>query len=221
MEPITLLIALFWVFVALNLIFTTLEIQQFVYFFKPAVMIILIAALYYLSCPNVWLIRSMYFSLLGDIFLMLPQEELTFVPGLISFLIAHVMYVWAFHEGDHAHTSFEWRVTCFVTIIVLFFPLIRWLLENLGRGRPLDKKTLYYLRWAVGIYILSLTSMVANSIATGNVIAILGSLLFAFSDTLLCWYNFITPNRAKDFWANPVIILTYHVAQFCLFWVLK
>ena len=42
--------------------------------------------------PAPWFVVALVFSLAGDVFLMLPNEDL-FVPGLGSFLVGHVAYI--------------------------------------------------------------------------------------------------------------------------------
>src|SRR5688500_18428478 len=38
-----------------------------------------------------WFVAAAVFSLAGDVFLMLPRDR--FIPGLVSFLVAHICYV--------------------------------------------------------------------------------------------------------------------------------
>ncbi|KAJ2894296.1 hypothetical protein GGI21_005309, partial [Coemansia aciculifera] len=40
---------------------------------------------------------GLLFSTLGDICLMIPREDM-FVPGLLSFLVAHILYTTSFHN---------------------------------------------------------------------------------------------------------------------------
>ena len=67
------------------------------YVFKPATMVPLIIAAATLDGPSsamqVWFTVALVLSLAGDVFLMLPDEETWFVPGLGSFLLGHVAYV--------------------------------------------------------------------------------------------------------------------------------
>lgn len=44
------------------------------------------------------LIGALLFSLAGDVFLMLPGNY--FIPGLASFLVAHVFYIALFRQGQ-------------------------------------------------------------------------------------------------------------------------
>ena len=66
-----------------------------VYVFKPLTLVLLTATALALDPddPTVrtWFVVALVMSLAGDIFLMLPGD--LFVPGLGSFLLAHVAYV--------------------------------------------------------------------------------------------------------------------------------
>src|SRR5690606_25669041 len=68
------------------------------YVFKPLTLALLVAAALALDPaePTVraWFVVALVLSLAGDVFLMLPSDR--FVPGLASFLLAHVAYVVGF-----------------------------------------------------------------------------------------------------------------------------
>ena len=78
------------------------EIRWLEYIFKPLTLILLILW-FYIKLPQekpvlAWLILAgLVFSLLGDIFLVLPGNW--FLAGLIAFLIAHIAYVFGFNVG--------------------------------------------------------------------------------------------------------------------------
>src|SRR3954454_4551267 len=68
---------------------------------KPTVTALLAAAAVTLdprsSAAQPWFVAALLFSLAGDVFLMLPGDR--FVPGLASFLLAHVLYAVGFLVG--------------------------------------------------------------------------------------------------------------------------
>ncbi len=81
------------------------------YIAKPAVMVCLIAWLVMnsgMTVPLLWFTIGLAFSLAGDVFLMLPKER--FIPGLISFLLAHIAYIIGLNttphpdDGRHPHS---------------------------------------------------------------------------------------------------------------------
>src|SRR5690606_15697068 len=65
------------------------------YIAKPLTMVVLIGAALVLDpahgTARTWFVAALALSLLGDVFLMLPRDR--FVPGLASFLLAHIAYI--------------------------------------------------------------------------------------------------------------------------------
>ena len=76
-----------------------------IYLFKPLTTILILTAA---LIPDTWrngayaglIALGLFFSLLGDILLMLPSDH--FVQGLVSFLLAHICYGLAFLSGASA-----------------------------------------------------------------------------------------------------------------------
>ena len=94
-----------------------------VYLFKPLTMaFILLMAIQAggpdLSCYKVAIIAGLVSSLAGDVFLMLPSDR--FIPGLVSFLVAHLFYIAAFTSGTGF--GFSWRLLapCVICGILIF-----------------------------------------------------------------------------------------------------
>jgi uncharacterized membrane protein YhhN len=60
------------------------------------------------------LVFGLFFSLLGDVFLMLPDPHgVFFVLGLVSFLVTHMFYTFAFiHLDKDFHSLSSWGVLC-------------------------------------------------------------------------------------------------------------
>ncbi len=69
-----------------------------VYVFKPlATLLVLALALSFTAAPPAYrwaVVGGLLFSTAGDIFLMLPRDR--FIAGLVSFLVAHLFYIFAF-----------------------------------------------------------------------------------------------------------------------------
>jgi len=67
------------------------------YLCKPLVMFVLIAAALALDpvdpAERRWFVAALACSLVGDVFLMLEDQQRWFVPGLAAFLLGHVGYV--------------------------------------------------------------------------------------------------------------------------------
>jgi uncharacterized membrane protein YhhN len=138
---------------------------------------------------------------------MLPAD--LFLPGLASFLLAHVAYVNAF---DPAAAPLAWGVGAGVGVLVLVAPIYALMLRGMRRSGQQD------MAIPVAVYTLALGAVVASAVATAGggdwgwgraALAIVSAVLFAVSDGLIGWTRFV---KAYS-WAPVAIIATYHLAQ--------
>ncbi|MCM3718141.1 lysoplasmalogenase [Fictibacillus phosphorivorans] len=175
--------------------------QSLIYLLKPGTMLLIILfALTGTSSPYAWwVIVGLVFSLMGDIFLMLPKDR--FLYGLFSFLIAHVCYIIAFLQINLQQTVSSFFTVGLQVIALLFFILILKRKRFKGRGS---------LSAAVFLYIMLITGMVWVSLLTGNPLLITAALLFYFSDATLAWDRFIQPLRYRHYF----VMSTYFLAQY-------
>jgi uncharacterized membrane protein YhhN len=141
-------------------------------------------------------------SLVGDIFLMLPSDQ--FVPGLVSFLIAHLFYIASFRSGI---TGFgpAWLPLPFYAYGLAAFWI---LLPGLGETKL-----------PVIAYLLVILTMAWQSavrwIATRDrscLFALAGALLFVASDSTIAFNRF----HAAFYLAEAVIMSTYFAAQWLI-----
>jgi uncharacterized membrane protein YhhN len=180
------------------------------YLAKPGCMVFLIAAALVMDpsdgAARVALVAALVLSLLGDVFLMLPGRQPgsegpdLFVAGLAAFLLAHVAYVVAFLL-DGAQLSDALLGLIPLAFIGVF--AARPIIEGVRSSTEPD------LAAPVTAYIGVISLMVLAAFGTGQVTAILGALLFAFSDSLIALGRFVRP---RD-WFPLAIIITYHLAQ--------
>ncbi len=146
------------------------------------------------------LLAALTFSLLGDVYLMLPAE--LFLAGLLAFLVGHVFYVVAF---DATLLS---RGIWFVVVMLVTAPLSLRLL----RAAP-DLP----MRIAIGLYMTVIALMVGSAIGSGALIAAAGAVLFMASDAMIALNRFVAPFAA----ARLAIIVTYHLGQLLLVYALR
>jgi uncharacterized membrane protein YhhN len=176
-----------------------------VYLFKPlTTILILVLALG--GEPGTYralVCAGLAFSLAGDVFLMLPTDR--FVAGLVSFLIAHLLYIAAFvTEG----VGFTWWAA--LPFALYAAVLLRVLLPRVGDG----------LRAPVLVYAVTLAAMawlaaeVAIRGVPGAEVAAVGAALFVVSDSALAVNRFVRPFRL----AQTVVLLTYFAAQTLIAW---
>ena len=144
-------------------------------------------------------IVALVFSLIGDVFLMLPGEQ-WFVFGLGSFLAGHVAYVVGLWIAG---------VTLGAFIVGLAIVAVAVALIGLRIVRAVRESDAPALAMPVGMYMGVISLMLASAIATRNAFAIVGATLFYASDALIAWNRFI---KAYP-WGRVTIMVTYHLGQ--------
>ncbi len=137
------------------------------------------------------------FSLLGDIFLMLPRER--FIEGLGSFFVAHLFYIAAFM--DKGFLSALGALCLLPVALVLLFVLWPGLSS-------------WILRVLVPVYTGTLLVMVSTSLGVpSSQLPALGALCFAFSDSCLALRKF----RNKTLPYSPAWVMgSYFLAQWLI-----
>jgi uncharacterized membrane protein YhhN len=172
------------------------------YVCKPLTMVVLIAATLALDVDDpavrAWFVAALVLCLLGDIFLMLPQD--LFVPGLGAFLLGHIAYVVGMHvDGVDGLRLMVGLVVVAVALAVLGNRILRAV-------RAGDERA---LAGPVTAYMGVISAMVASAIGTGSVVAVAGASSFYASDALIAWNRFIAATRH----AGVAIMVTYHLGQ--------
>jgi uncharacterized membrane protein YhhN len=172
--------------------------------FKPltTVLLLLLAALAHSAHGaryQIAVVLGLACSLLGDVFLMLPKER--FIPGLASFLVAHLAYLAAFAAG----VPFGSGPLLLVPLLAAAAVLLRVLWPGLAQ-----------LRIPVLVYTVAILLMVWSAWersrafpSAGATLAAAGALLFMVSDAVLALHRFHRPFRS----AQLVIMATYVAAQ--------
>ena len=174
--------------------------------FKPLTTLIVIAYAWQRGhdTPLVrrWVLIGLVCSLAGDVALMWPRQG--FLPGLVSFLLAHLAYLVAFTRVQRLAARPLW----FAAYGVLA-ALILW---QLWPGVP------GALRLPVLAYVACLGAMAAQAAVVwrsggprGGWLAI-GGALFMASDALLASHKFAGPLPLASLW----ILASYWSAQWCI-----
>lgn len=138
-------------------------------------------------------------SALGDFFLALKDKY--FIPGLVSFLAAHVAYLVAFMP--RAQTPEGAALAAIVLALLAAGALMLKLAPRLGR-----------LRVPVFAYFAVIMAMVAAALSIREASWMLGAgaVVFALSDSLIAVRKFWTPFPL----INEAVWLTYVAAQFMI-----
>lgn len=183
---------------------------------KPATLIFLIfaaATLLPRPLPTLGLLflLGLVFSLLGDIFLVLPRER--FVAGLVSFLLAHVAYIVAFNlDGPVVEPATVGLGAIALLLAASVFWRLRQGIVQRGEGA---------LVIPVAVYCAVLTAMLWSALAAAfretwppgaGALVAAGGVLFFLSDAVLAWNRFVRPLRA----GRLITMVTYHLAQYAL-----
>lgn len=169
--------------------------RRFEYACKPATLALLIGVALALDpadgTQRRWFVAALALSLLGDVFLMLPRDA--FVPGLASFLLAHLAYI----AGLRLEAGGLDPVALLVVVAVV--PIARRVLAAAPRR----------LLVPVAAYMVVITAMGAYAVSTGDWRAAVGAILFMASDSVIAWDRFVQPVRYRSL----VVMSTYHWAQ--------
>lgn len=174
--------------------------------FKPLtlILILLIATIFPAVESNykIFIVLGLLFSLLGDIFLIYPEQH--FKKGLIVFLIGHVCYIIAFIISTGIHFTF-W---IFLPITVFGILYLRIILPYSS------KMKIPIIIYVIIIMIMGWVAMERyHSFATlGTILPAIGAVLFMISDAVLALNKF----RKPFFSAELIILTTYFTAQWLL-----
>ncbi|TGL17941.1 lysoplasmalogenase [Leptospira levettii] len=146
---------------------------------------------------------GLVFSLFGDSFLAIPKEGY-FVPGLGSFLIAQLIYSYAF--------TIDSKIKPLLAIPFLLFgsSFFMVLVPKLGA-----------LTIPVGFYISAICLMgwraaARNSITKPFYLGLLGALVFILSDSIIAYSMFLNREMDRSV-ASLGIMITYYFAQLLIY----
>ncbi len=196
-----------------DLVGIQLKNETLVFICKPLIIVTLAA--YFISATTgsptklkKWILLALVFSWIGDVFLLFDDKRETFfLLGLSSFLLAHVFYIFFFHQVRQME-KIKSRGWILVPVVLYYLALTTLLSPYLG-----DKKIPVYV---YGIVISSMLLLAVHMLYSKNRIAgrwiFTGALLFIISDSLLAINKFYHPLA----YAGQLVMLTYGIAQLCI-----
>jgi uncharacterized membrane protein YhhN len=148
------------------------------------------------------IIAGLVFSLIGDIFLMLPSDR--FIPGLVSFLAAHIFYIAAFmRESGRALSAWE-----LIPFLIYGILMLRLLWAQLKQMRA--PVVLYMIAILMMGWVAASRWMLTGQ--AGSQQAFVGAILFIASDSVLALERF----RGRFRSAQLIILSTYFTAQWLI-----
>lgn len=204
---------LFWLFAIADVIVLLTNQQTLHYIIKPLLIPVLMLLLF-LTASNVpgkkILLFGLFFSWLGDIFLLLEtHNSLFFMAGLLCFLTTHILYIIYFLKiRSDAVSLLTTRPLLFALVALYSITLVWQLFPKLGN------LTIPVIVYSIVISIMLLCSLHVfykiNKIAAYFFIT--GAFCFVMSDSLLAINKFYQPFQL----AGVGIMLTYCAAQYLI-----
>jgi len=202
-------LAIFALFFGLHFVGLVLEHRWLLWLSKPFPVLALMAWVITRSPAAApysrWLCVGFVFSVMGDVFLMIPHKtlkDILFLLGLVSFLIAHLCYIRAFLLGKPP-----------LKLERLLPPLIGVFIVGAIIFPGLGKMTVPVL-----VYMAVITSMVwragsrigmADGWRTAQWLGLAGATIFMCSDAMIAWNKFYNPIPGERF----LIMATYWIGQ--------
>ncbi|HEV8512422.1 MAG TPA: lysoplasmalogenase [Cyclobacteriaceae bacterium] len=199
---------LFFFFAMLEIVSQIFDLSNLHFVSKP-LLVILLAAFYRQSVPSIngRFILALIFCWLGDVFLLLDQmNEIFFMAGLGSFLLAHVILIFTYRILMTPEDNFKGtqRIRLSFPVILVGTGLVVVLYPRLGD-----------LKFPVIVYAFALTLMVLQAIfrlgrtnAKSFWLVFFGAAFFMLSDSLLAINKFYQPISSAGVW----IMMTYIAA---------
>lgn len=200
---------LFWITILLELLLILFGRDEWRWATKPLLMPLLMGILWIEKKNAVHfslLIGALFLSWCGDVLL---QMKGLFIPGLVSFLLAHVCYIIYFVKRTSGKTGLLKKKPLLTVPVLIYILVFLYLLfPYLGA-----------LKLPVTVYGITIGTMLLTSIHTKGTIShktslyfILGAVLFVTSDSILAVNLF----AMKHLGLSLAVMLTYAAAQYLI-----
>ena len=198
---------IFFTLSLLNIISGIIENEWLGYLTKPLLMITL-GFFYFqhvqsnLNKRDKIVLFALFFSCLGDTFLMFQkQNQLFFLLGLGSFLLAQVCYVLLFQqEGESRH--FRWLPFISYSCLLLFFLL----------NKPPSDFKIPIIIYSVVITLMGIRASERKVSDKSYQLVLIGAILFILSDSLIALSKLVVNIPLSGLW----IMAPYVVAQYLI-----
>ena len=173
---------------------------------KPFIIISLMA-IYLTSVKNknYWFLAALFFSFLGDVFLLDNNDMFLF--GIAAFLITQLLYI-KIIIGYLNNSSKSQKLQAILPFAIYFILLIYLLIDNLGEY--LIPVLVYGLTISV-FGIVSLLNYIINKSQTSKIL-LFGAFLFIASDSMIAFDRFY---ESKGIY-SVLIMITYILAQYLI-----
>ena len=206
-----IIFGIYTVVVALELLFIYLDQSQLRWLTKPLLMPLLMIGFYIATVKRngiffFLILTALLFSWGGDVLL---QMEGMFIPGLVSFLLAHVCYIIYLTKTGKSKQGLVQLKPIIVLPVLLYVLLFLWLLLPY----------LAALKIPVTVYGITIGTMLLLALNTKHKLQnkttslfITGALLFVISDSMLAVNLFAYKHVALSL----AVMITYTAAQYSI-----
>jgi uncharacterized membrane protein YhhN len=204
-----LLFFLYWVILLIDLLLIFFGKSEIRWFTKPLLMPLLALVVFgnrKLIKLTPLIIVALFFSWAGDLFLQMKRQ---FIPGLISFLLAHICYIVYFIRIQYSQKGILQVQPLIGMPVAVYIVLFLYFLYPF----------LDVLRIPVTVYSLTIGSMLLAAINTRGKVNIIaanlffyGALQFAISDSILAVNMFAYPS----YFLSICVMATYASAQYLI-----
>ena len=164
------------------------------------------------SLPLIFFGLGILFSLAGDVFLMFSDRW--FIPGLVSFLLAHVAYIIGFNLPLPV-VSPTWALVVALVLAFSAARLLRLIVAGLaakGQRKLIGPVIVYGMVITLMLLSAMLTLFRLEWKATPAALVSVGAMLFFYSDAILAWIKFVAPIKN----GRMMNMITYHLGQIAL-----
>ena len=184
------------------------KIPILIVIFKPFILLSLLV-LYSLSISlkNRWYVLALVFSFFGDVFLMFTGE-LYFIVGLISFLIAHILFIKIVISRIQNTTVL--KVIYSIIPFLLVFSTLLFILKG-----SLDEMLVPVVIYGFTISTFGTVSLLdyLNKGSNKTLLMLVGSIIFIVSDSVLAIDKF----HFETHTFKVIIMCTYVLAQYLIY----
>jgi uncharacterized membrane protein YhhN len=214
-RPLHILFRLYWLVVIAELLLIFFNKSEYRLLTKPLLMLTLMAAYFYQTRSDGapykrFVITGLFFSLCGDILLLFQQQYASlFIPGLVSFLLTHLLYIFYFMKIQPLQNGLLRKQPYWILLPLAYGGAFFWfLLPHLGA-----------MLIPVALYTLVICTMLLTAINTRARIPaavyrsfVAGAVFFILSDSLLAIRLFYQPFPYSDL----LVMATYCLAQYLI-----
>ena len=208
MKKLKIALVVFVLVSVLDIIGIVFKLHIVVYAFKPLILAsLLVLYTFSVSKRNKWYLLALIFSLLGDVFLLF-EGKLFFMIGLVSFLIAHILFI-KIILGWLTKSSLYNVVGAFIPFLITFSGLIYVLKDSL------NELLIPVIIYGITISMFGVVSLLnlLNTKTTKALWMFFGALVFITSDSILAINKFYFSKEIFEI----LVMVTYIVAQYLIY----